>query len=247
MSLVAIILLSHPFFRRLAYEIFLRTHQGLTAVCVYLTWRHLPSEAIFPRIYIYVPLVILLMTTVIYILIFAYRNGVLPPRPYPRVSVANIKDAKSRLLNNDAQEGKPLKIRVALPRPLKVKAGQYVNLWMPTVSLSSWTQSHPFMVTSWSPGTQDVLELFVQVRRGLTEKLRLRADFDGFASFTAFVSGPHGLSEPVDQYESVLAIASGFGLARVIPYVKQLLYGYNTSTSRIRRVHFVWQVQSLGK
>ena len=236
---------SLPLFRRLAYEAFLRSHQGLTAACVYSTWRHLPSDTIFPRIYVYVPLVILLITTFTYALIFLYRNGVLPPRLYPRASVASAKD--QFLNNNDDQRKKPLKIRVALPRPLEVKAGQYVNLWMPTISLSSWTQTHPFMVTSWSPGKQDVLELFVQVRQGLTEKLRARADFEGFASFTAFVGGPHGLSEPVDQYESVLAIASDFGLTGVISYIKQLLYGYNTSTSRVRRVHLVWQGRSLGK
>ena len=243
-SLATIIVFSLPLFRRYAYEVFLRTHQGLTAVRVYSTWRHLPSDSVFPRIYVYVPLVILLMTTITYALTFLYQNGVVPPRPYPRVSVASAND---QLLKIHNQEGKPLKLRVVLPRPLDVKAGQYVNLWMPTVSLSSWTQTHPFMVTSWSPGKQEVLELFVQTRRGLTEKLRVRAEFEEFASFTAFVGGPHGLSEPVGQYESVLAIASGFGIAGVIPYVKQLLYGYNTSTSHIRRVHLVWQVQSLGK
>lgn len=169
-------------------------------------------------------------------MVFLFRNGIFPPRPYPRASVAI---AKNQFLNNEDQEEKPLKIHMVLPRPLTVKAGQYVNLWMPTVSLSSWTQTHPFMVTSWSLGKQDALELFVQARRGLTQKLRVRADLEAFASFTAFVSGPHGVSEPVSQYETVLVIASDFGLARVISYLKQLLYGYNTSTSRIRRVHFV--------
>jgi NAD(P)H-flavin reductase len=87
----------------------------------------------------------------------------------------------------------------------------------------------------------------VQTRRGLTAKLRARAALEGSASFSAFVSGPHGISEPVSQHDTVLTVASGFGIADVIPYLKQLLHGYNTSTSRIRRVHFVWQVQTLGK
>ena len=244
MLLAVIIVSSLPFVRQFAYEIFLRTHQGLAVVCVYSTWRHLPSSSIFPRIYIYVPLAVLLLLASSYALIFLYRNGVIPPRPYPRASVASAKDKFS---NSDDQEGKPLKIRVVLPRPLDVKAGQYVNMWMPTVSLFSWAQTHPFMVTSWSPRKQDVLELFVQARRGFTQQLRVLAELEGFASFTAFVGGPHGLSKTVSQYESVLIIASDFGLAGVISYVKQLLYGYNTSTSQIRRVHFVWQVRSLGK
>ncbi|OJD10435.1 hypothetical protein AJ78_08552 [Emergomyces pasteurianus Ep9510] len=179
-------------------------------------------------------------------LIFIYRNQVLSSQLSPRALVTCEKDDRS---DKDAQvEGRPIKIHVTLPRPLEVKAGQYVNLWMPSVGLglASWMQTHPFMVTSWSPGKQDVLELFAQTRRGLTAKLQARAAVDGSASFSVFVSGPHGLSEPVSQYETVLAIASGFGIAGVLFYLKQLLHGYNTSTSSIRRVHLVWQVETLN-
>ncbi|KAB8234045.1 NADPH oxidase family protein [Aspergillus alliaceus] len=104
---------------------------------------------------------------------------------------------------------------------------------MPTVSLLSWFQTLPFMVISFSPGKQDVLELFVQTRRGLTETLRTRIALDGTSSFTAFVSGPYGISKPVDKYETVSAVASGFGISNVFPYLKQLLYGYNTSSVRV--------------
>ncbi|KKZ68760.1 hypothetical protein EMCG_05636 [[Emmonsia] crescens] len=244
-SLIFLLLFSLPFCRRLAYEIFLRTHQSLAAVSVYATWRHLPSDSIFPRIYIYVPLGILSLTTLLQFLIFLYRNRVLSSQLSPRALVTCEKDDPSD--KNDQVEGRPIKIHVTLPQPLEVKAGQYVNLWVPSVGLglASWMQTHPFMVTSWSPGKQDVLELFAQTRRGLTAKLQARAAVDGSASFTVFVSGPHGLSEPVSHYETVLAIASGFGIAGVLPYLKQLLHGYNTSTSSIRRVHLVWQVETL--
>ncbi|OQE13974.1 hypothetical protein PENSTE_c040G06877 [Penicillium steckii] len=144
------------------------------------------------------------------------------------------------------QEGKPLKIRIVLPGPLRVKAGQYVNLWLPTVSIMSWTQTHPFMVTSWSPEKQDVLELFVESRRGITKTLHARACFDG-SSYSAFVSGPYGASKSMNDFECVLAIATDFGISGIISYLKKLIYGYNTSTSYVRRVHFVWQVQSLGE
>ena len=232
-------------FRRLAYEIFLRLHQGLAVVFIYFTWRHLPSHSVFPRIYVYVPVGFLSLTTILETSIFLYRNGVLSSRSYPRASIICERHDPS---NEDLEdEGKPLKICVALPRPLEVKAGQYVNLWLPMVSLLSWTQTHPFMITSWAPRKQNVLELFVQSHRGLTAKLRARAALEGSVSYTAFVIGPYGHTERVNQYESVLAVASGFGIAGVIPHLRQLLYGYNTSTSRVRRVHFVWQVATLGK
>lgn len=103
------------------------------------------------------------------------------------------------------------------------------------------------MVTSWSPEKQDILELFVQPQKGLTETIRYRTALEGYTSLTAFVTGPYGVSTSVDDYECVLAIATDFGIAGVIPYLKKLLYGYNTCTSRVRRVHFVWEIQTLGK
>ncbi|PKX96275.1 NADPH oxidase family protein [Aspergillus novofumigatus IBT 16806] len=206
-SLVALMLLLLSLFRRLSFKLFL--------------------------LYLYIPLAILLLSTFLHVLLFLYRNSILPSRTYPYASVmCRTKSKNTEGSDEGPAEGTPLKICVALPRPMHVKAGQYL-------------QCHPFMVTSWSLGKQDVLDLFVQTHHGLTEKLRARAALEGTASFTAFVSGPYGRSEPVGEYESVLAVASGFGIAGVVPYIKRLLYGYNTSLVRVCRVHLVWQVQTM--
>ncbi|OJD10684.1 hypothetical protein AJ78_08376 [Emergomyces pasteurianus Ep9510] len=77
-------------------------------------------------------------------------------------------------------------------------------------------------------------------------KLQARAAVNEFTFFSAFVSDPHELSEPVSQYETVLVIVSDFGIADVLSYLKQLLHGYNTFTSSIRRVHLMWQVKTLN-
>jgi hypothetical protein len=42
-------------------------------------------------------------------------------------------------------------------------------------------------------------------------------------------------------------VASGFGIAAQLPYLRQLIYGYNASKTRTRRVHLVWQLETLGK
>ncbi|KAJ5646729.1 hypothetical protein N7490_003101 [Penicillium lividum] len=236
-AMAAILLLSLPAIRRFLYEPFLRLHQTLAAACLYSTWRHLPSDTLLPRLYLYIPLGIMLLGFLIEL-----SNGVLPPRPYTRASIKC--DILQQTPTQD-KENTPLKFRVALPRSLDVQAGQYICIWIPAASLFSWTQIHPFMVTSWSPEKQDVLELFVQSKKGLTQKIRHRAALEGYTSLTAFISGPYGVSKSVDQYECILAIATDFGIAGVISYLKKLLYGYNTSTSHVRRVHFVWQVQTL--
>ncbi|KAL2802956.1 hypothetical protein BJX63DRAFT_413365 [Aspergillus granulosus] len=234
--MLILLVLSLPFFRRWSYDLFLIKHRALAVTCAYFLWRHMPGRDIFPRIYLYVPTGVFLLTSTLQFLYFLYCNGFLVSQARHRAVVV-AKKAKETY-------GAPMIVSISLPRPLDVKAGQYVKLWMPTASLFAWMQTHPFMVTSWSPGKQQTLELLVQTRRGLTKALRERTTDEGHASVRTYITGPHGSSEPVDQYESILAVASGFGIAGVIPYLKQLLYGYNTSTSRVRHVHFVWEVDS---
>jgi len=54
---------------------------------------------------------------------------------------------------------------------MQVKPGQYINLWIPSIGFWSFTQSHPFVVTSWSEWRQDILELFVEPQKGLTRDM----------------------------------------------------------------------------
>jgi hypothetical protein len=93
------------------------------------------------------------------------------------------------------------------------------------------------------------MELLVQPRRGLSSDLLRHASVAAeiSVSFLTLFTGPHGTSEDISQYESALLITSGFGVAAAIPYLKKMIYGYNTSTLQIRRLHLVWQVQSIGE
>lgn len=188
------------------------------------------------------------MSFVIPLAFFLYGNGLFAGRGTPKAVVSYI---YSKPTQEDSKEAtiSAVKVRLLLPRPLKVDAGQYINLWIPGVSLCAWMQTHPFTVTSWSRGKQNTLDLLVQPRRGLSKDFLRYAEAapDSSVSFLALFSGPHGFRENVSHYESALVVASGFGIAAVVPYVKKMIYGYNTCTSQIRRVHLVWQVESRGE
>ena len=174
-----------------------------------------------------------------------YRNGLFAGRGAPRalVSFTFRKSEENGITITAAQ------IRLLLPRPVQVEAGQYINLWIPSVGLWSWTQTHPFTVTSWSRGRQDTMELLVQPRRGLTADLLHHVSLapESSVALLALFTGPHGTTEDVNKYETALLIASGFGVATVIPYLKKMIYGYNTCTLQVRRLHLVWQVESIGE
>ncbi|BDD54401.1 hypothetical protein MAP00_000021 [Monascus purpureus] len=242
-SLGILALCTNAWLRRWSFEVFLRGHQILTATFVYGTVRHLSNENASSKLYLWVALGILGLTTCLQLVILLYRNGLFAGRGAPRALVSfTFKKTKEDKLVVTASQ-----VRVLLPRPVQVEAGQYINLWIPSVGLWAWTQTHPFTVTSWSRHRQDAMELLVQPRHGLSADLTRHASVatETSVSYMALFTGPHGTTEDVSKYENALLIASGFGIAAVIPYLKKMIYGYNTCTSQIRRLHLVWQVESI--
>ncbi|KAH5617760.1 hypothetical protein HBI23_250360 [Parastagonospora nodorum] len=123
----------------------------------------------------------------------------------------------------------PVKIRLALPRHIKVKAGQFVGLWIPKASFGSFSQIHPYTVVSWSQGNQKYIDLLVKPCDGIARKLyelgaankELRNEDDAMDFVAtrsleprlALITGPHGLSISLDGYETVVMVASGYGIA----------------------------------
>lgn len=213
-------------------------HQALAVLSAYATWQHLPSKSPFPRVYIYILAGIFFAT-------FILQCGIVIYRGYCQAFITTLDEDES---HNNKEE--VVKIRLALSRQLKFEAGQHINLWIPSVSFwsLSFLQSHPFMVTSWAAGHQDTLELFIEPRRGMTRELLRRGKYDMKINRCrlALFSGPHGISIPVCAYESVIMVATGFGIAAQLPYIKQLIHSYNNCKARTRRVHLVWQLQSIG-
>lgn len=85
------------------------------------------------------------------------------------------------------------------------------------------------------------MELLVQPRHGLTADLLryVSTVAEGSVSFLVFFTGSHRISEYIDRYKIVLVIASRFGIATVIPYLKKIIYSYNTCTSQIYQLYLV--------
>ncbi len=67
---------------------------------------------------------------------------------------------------------------IDVPRSLDIRAGQYVNVWIPSVSFWSFLQGRRFTIASWEAkeGVTS-LDLLVQPRKGLTQKLYACAEY----------------------------------------------------------------------
>ncbi|KAF4486802.1 Ferric/cupric reductase transmembrane component B [Colletotrichum fructicola Nara gc5] len=61
----------------------------------------------------------------------------------------------------------------------------------------------------------------------------------------AVFGGPHGMSIPVTDYDVVLMVASGYGIAAQLPYLKRLIYEFNSRKARTRRIHLVWKLETI--
>jgi len=235
-TLSFLMVLSLRFIRKLSYEFFLRSHQALAFLIGYVLWRHLSSKSFVNQVCLYVSAGIFGFTSVIQLFATFYRNSVFRGR-LPRAVVT--------------KAGGGFKISLTVHGKLKINPGQYINLWIPSVSFWSFLQSHPFIVASCEEGEQTNLDLLVDPQKGFTSKLQRLARYEGGSDWSDFrlalFTGPHGASAPLGEFERVLMVASGFGIVAQLPYLRQLIRGYNDFTTRTRRVRLVWQLENIGK
>ena len=63
-------------------------------------------------------------------------------------------------------------------------------------------------------------------------------------SFNALIEGPYGTERSMASYGTVMLFASGVGITHQIPYVKELVEGYNNGTVACRRITLVWVIPS---
>ncbi|OBT74032.1 hypothetical protein VF21_07829 [Pseudogymnoascus sp. 05NY08] len=211
--LCLLLVLLFPPFRKLSYELFLRSHQALAWGSVYAVWRHVPSDKSSPRAYIYITMGIFAATYLLQTGAVIVRNGVFRHQ----LSRATI-----------THDAGAVKMQLRLSKPLTMDARQYINLWIPSVSFWSFLQTHPFTVISWDAKDQDRLDLLIEPRRGLTREMLYHAEKGYTINPLVMFSGPYGGTLSMGEYESVLMVASGFSIAAFVPHLKKLIYGYNT-------------------
>ena len=123
-----------------------------------------------------------------------------------------------------------MEIRLALSRPLRVEAGQYINICIPDVSFWSFAQSPPMHCYLRVKKSSNSFKSVHQTRQGFSRAIleyaqrRVQANPDRIDSTLALFSGPHGKSVSIENYKTILMIASGFGIVTELPYLKRLIF-----------------------
>ena len=145
-----------------------------------------------------------------------------------------------------------IRIKIQVRRPWTIRAGQYINIWLPRVGYRALLESHPFMIVSWAADTSwkpklKTVQLLVEPRDGFTHRLlRYAKRSSGKTKHLVLYSGPYGSPASMKEYGTVLLIATGFGIAAILPHLKELLDGYEKCEVVTRKIHVVWQLKEEG-
>ncbi|KAH7304389.1 hypothetical protein B0I35DRAFT_495104 [Stachybotrys elegans] len=230
--------------RRRGYEIFINSHYILSGAVIAALYLHNPTSVFTPpTIYLTIAVGLLIVTVLRRLTLTIYRS-VGFKKPLSRASIHTIVYRRSR------QENIPLldavHVHVRLPRKWTYRAGQYINLYMPGVSRTSFAQLHPFCVAWWySKDGSDYIVLIIEKKHGFTKQLcsHRSIELNNSAEMVALIEGPYGRELDLDSYGTVLLFATGIGIAAQLSYIWQLLNRSQTGQSRTKKIQLYWQVE----
>jgi predicted ferric reductase len=190
-------------------------------VALVATWIHLSSKKLVGKVFLQIGILLWAFMTLAHGTVFAFRNLMLG-KSLAEAHVSSFPNA--------------LQVKVKVPRPWQVKAGQYIFLSIPSAGIM---QSHPFMITWWEHnGGGLTVSLLIKPRRGFTGTLTSLTD----KSLLAFIDGPYGVDHDFGNYGTVLMFATGIGIAGQLPFIKEIVSGYNNCVVRTHRIILVWRL-----
>ncbi|KAL6413009.1 cell surface metalloreductase (FreA) [Ilyonectria robusta] len=215
--LLLVLLLPLP--RKYLYEFFVQSHQLAGVLLAIPIWQHLTPKLNMPLYFLLASFPLMLL---VQLAILLFRNmkrwslsggsAYVEEAEIDRresegmVTITNLKDVTQKRLHVDNPirlKRDILYVRLVLSRPVCVKEGQYIGLYIPTLDIGkvSFMQIHPFMVVSWADGAARHLDLVIEPRQGWTRKLlRYSKMHPGGTLCRAFFTGPYGVSVPTDNY-----------------------------------------------
>ncbi|KAF6237794.1 hypothetical protein HO173_003995 [Letharia columbiana] len=225
-------------FRNLSYEFFVIQHLITFFGFIIAIMIHLPSTALYSRVYIYIPIALYIVDRLIRILRFAYNN---------------IHPGRATLT---AFEGGVTKIRVPIKHVQKWRPGAHVLLKVPRLG---FIQSHPATIASVPSSHNNDLVFILKAHKGFTNRLLTsatsstatllpRTQQDAIApqqTHTALIEGPYGGSHAdFAAFDTVFLIAGSTGVTFILPQLLDIAHRASSQRLPVRRIEFVWVIKN---
>lgn len=224
--------------RNISYEFFVVQHLITFFGFIVAIMFHLPSTALYSRVWIYIPIVLYFLDRVIRTSRYAYNN---------------ITPGHATLT---ALDGAVTKIRVPVKHIRKWKPGSHVLLSIPRLGLG---QSHPATIASIPSSHNNDLIFILKVHRGFTNRLIRSANSSTISllpstkqdsstpqqTHIALIDGPYGGSQSdFAAFDSVLLIAGSTGITFTLPLLLDIAHRAPSSRLPIRHLSFVWVIKN---
>ena len=252
-AMTIMVIHSVSFIRHGFWEIFLASHQILAVLAFIGTYQHLKLGT--------PPALLKFFNLVIEIWVIE-RAGRAASLVYRNIG---LRSWKTKVLVQ-ALPGVESACRVTfqLQRTWKNEPGTHAYIYLPGISM--W-MSHPFSIAWYDktstdfekqdlpfsisdtnglpPRTANNISMIIATRSGMTKQLfdKASAAPGGQILLNGYLEGPYGGPMSLKSYGTVLLFAGGVGITHQLPYVRDLVAGYELGKVATRKIVLVWSVR----
>jgi ferric-chelate reductase len=224
--------------RNFSYEFFVVQHSISFFSFIIAVMLHMPSTALYSRVYIYIPVGLYLVDRLIRTSRFAYNN---------------VRPGRATLT---AMSGEVTKICVYTQKIKNWTPGAHVFLSIPNFGPG---QSHPATIASIPSSHDNNLIFILKARKGFTKRIMKFANSSAISlstapkqeaaetqeTYTALIDGPYGGSHPdFATFDTVLLISGSTGVTFTLPLLLDIAHRVASQKLPIRRLEFIWIVKS---
>lgn len=214
--------------RNLSYEFFVIQHIILFFGFIIAVMMHLPSTALYSRVYIYIPIALYLIDRIIRSARFAWNN---------------IRPGHATLT---ALDGGVTRVTVKSKAINKWKAGSHVFLKIPKCGI---LQSHPATIASTPASHDGDLVFLLKSHKGFTSRLFRNASQSSSSSpainHLALIDGPYGSSHAdFACFDTVLLISGSTGTTYTLPILLDIAARVQAQKLPVKRITFLWIVKN---
>ena len=219
-------LVAIPVLRRRSFEVFVKSHVFLSIATMFAIWQHVNAKRLTSRI-------LVLSAVSLWGAVHAFHIGLSIFRSALCRATLEVKEIEDALIMD-----------VVVPRPWKIRGGDYVHLWIPGASFRSFWQSYPFVIAWWT-WTQTAhhrrrLTVHALTDRRLGDNLKLTANTH--TRLFTLLSGPFGQGPALGEFGTVVLITTGMGISAHLPMIKTVIEECQSFRARTRKLRLLWQV-----
>lgn len=220
--------------RNLWYEFFVVQHIITFFGFIIAIMYHLPSTALYSRVYIWIPIGLYVLDRII-------RST--------RWGMYNIKPARVIV---KSMEGGVTKIRMRNSKLKRWSPGSYVLLSIPEFGFA---QSHPATIASTPSSHNGDLIFILKGHGGFTKRVFESASDDtplldaeaAEKSHKSFIDGPYGGSHSdFACFDTAVLVAGSTGVSFCLPILLDIANRASKTRLPVRAVHFIWIVKSVA-